>query len=337
MPTTLVTGATGFLAGHCVDELLKAGHTVIGTIRNPSKAERLAEAFKKEVESGKLELETLKDVQDEGEFQVIFEKHPEIDYILHTASPFNMKAEDPERDMLQPAVKGTTAVLKMAKAHAPNVKKIVVTSSLAAIMDVNKYSDPTHTLTEKDWNPMTREEAAEKGNPFANYVGSKLYAEKASLEFLDSEKPQFSITWINPSYIFGPGIALDMSSLNTSNEVIAAVLQSKKGQDPEGSAGWFVDVRDCAKAHVLALKPELDRKRLLLGTSEFCTQDIEDIANKIPELEGKIAVGNPANREKELATVCKLDCSETDKLLGIKWISLQKSVTDFAKQWIEER
>ncbi|KAG5363185.1 putative NADPH-dependent methylglyoxal reductase GRP2 [Yarrowia sp. B02] len=335
MPTTLVTGATGFLAGHCVDQLLKAGHTVIGTIRSPEKAERLAEAFKKEVESGKFELETLQDVQDEGEFQVIFEKHPEIDYILHTASPFNMKAQDPEKDMLQPAVRGTTAVLRMAKAHAPNVKKIVITSSVAAVVDPERFNDPTLTLSSKDWNPMTREQAAEKGKPDLNYIGSKLLAEKAGREFLNTEKPHFSITWVNPSYIFGPGVTLDLSAINTSNEVISGVLESKKGQEPQMMANWFVDVRDCAEAHVIALKPELDGKRLVLGTSKFCTQEIEDIANKIPQLHGKIAEGNPANVEKELQTTYNLDTKDTDEALGIKWISLSKSVTDFADQWLK--
>lgn len=337
MPTTLVTGATGFLAGHCVDQLLKADHTVIGTVRNPDKSERLAGAFRSEINSGKLILETVRDIQNEDEFEALFKKYPELDYILHTASPFNFKATDPETEMLQPAVRGTLSVLQSAKKYAPNVKKVVISSSLAANMDISKYFDPQTTFSETDWNPMTREQAAEKSNSFANYVGSKLLAEKAGLEFLNTEKPHFSITWVNPTYILGPGIALDMSALNTSNEVIATVLESKKGTELEGQAGWFVDVRDCALAHVLALKPELDRKRLLLATGKFCTQDIEDIANKMPEFEGKIAVGEAANREKEINGACQIDCEETKKLLGIDWISFDKSVTDFAKQWMESQ
>ncbi|AOW03150.1 YALI0C20251p [Yarrowia lipolytica CLIB122] len=336
MPTTLVTGATGFLAGHCVDQLLKAGHNVIGTVRNPAKAERLTQALQSSVDSGKLTLETVKDIQNEAEFEALFKKHPKLDYILHTASPFNFTAEDPEEEMLKPAIQGTLSVLKTAKAHAPNVKKIVITSSVASNLDVATFYDPNTTYTEKSWNPMTWEQAAEKGNPFANYMGSKLYAEKAGIEFRDKEKPQFSITWINPTYILGPGVALDMSALNTSNEVLANVLGSKKGQDPEGVAGWFVDVRDCARAHVVALKPELDGERLLLATAKFCTQDIEDIANKIPEFHGKIAIGNPANREKELNHASQCDASYSKKLLDIDWIPFNKTVEDFANQWYEQ-
>ncbi|KAG5369281.1 putative NADPH-dependent methylglyoxal reductase GRP2 [Yarrowia sp. C11] len=330
MPTTLVTGATGFLAGHCVDQLLKHGHTVIGTVRNPSKTERLAEAFKTEVEAGKLEFETLKDIQDEDEFEAIFKKHPEIDYILHTASPLTFTVDDPEKDMLQPAIRGTTTVLKQAKAHAPNVKKVVITSSLAAMMN----PDPNHVHNEQSWNPMTREQAAEKGNPFFNYIGSKLFAEKAGLEFLQNEKPHFSITWINPSYILGPGITLDLGAINASNQLISSVLEAKPDEVVNPQNGSFVDVRDTARAHVVALEPKFDGKRLMLCTAKVCTQDIEDILNKIPALKGKIPVGTPGDREKQLSKSI-MDPSETKKLLDFEWIPLDKSVTDFADQWLQ--
>lgn len=338
MPTTLVTGSTGFLAGHCVDQLLKSGHTVIGTVRNPDKAQKLAETFKSAIESGKLELETLQDIRDETEFKAIFLKHPEIRYILHTASPFNFHVKDPVKDMLEPAILGTTTVLQTAKAYAPNVKKIVITSSLAAIMDVEKYSDPRFVLTEADWNPMSYEEAAEQGNSFNNYVGSKLLAERASLNFIESSSAQFKLTWINPTYILGPSVsAMDRDALNTSNEVIVNALESKRGETPTVTAGWFVDVRDCAKAHVEALQPDLDGKRLLLSTAKFCTQDLLDIANKISHLHGKIATGDKHNRQKELDTTCQVDNAATRHDLNIDWIPLKKSVTDFAHQWLELR
>ena len=42
---------------------------------------------------------------------------------------------DLQREMLDPAVKGTTGILKAIKAKAPSVKRVVITSSFAAIMD----------------------------------------------------------------------------------------------------------------------------------------------------------------------------------------------------------
>ncbi|KAG5369204.1 putative NADPH-dependent methylglyoxal reductase GRP2 [Yarrowia sp. C11] len=333
-PTSLVTGATGFLASHVVDQLLKAGHRVIGTVRSPTKAARLAEAFNTQIASGQLELETLSDVRNAGEFQVIFEKHPEIKYILHTASPFNYNTTDPEKEMLQPAVEGTTTVLKAAKAYAHNVEKVVITSSLAAILNIATFNDPSTTLTEKDWNPITSEQAAEKGNPFANYIGSKAMAEKASVEFEKTEKPKFKLTWVNPVLILGPGIILDPQAINTSNEAIVNALATKPGQKAPVKAGYFVDVRDCAKAHVSALQPELDGRRLFLSTSKYCTQDFLKIAGEMPEFKGKIAEFDPAEREKELHPLAQIDNSVTLKLLNYDLISLDQSVTDFAKEWL---
>ncbi|CAG80895.1 YALI0D11616p [Yarrowia lipolytica CLIB122] len=334
-PTSLVTGSTGFLASHVVDQLLSAGHRVIGTVRSPHKAARLAEAFKQQIASGQLELETLSDVRNAGEFKAIFEKHPEIKYILHTASPFNYNTTDPEKEMLQPAVEGTTTVLKAAKDHAPNVEKVVITSSLAAILNIATFNDPSTTLTEKDWNPITWEQAAEKGNPYANYIGSKAMAEKASVEFEKMEKPKFKLTWVNPVLILGPGIILDPLAINTSNEAIVTnAFETKPGQKPPVKAGYFVDVRDCAKAHVSALNPEFDGRRLFLSTSKYCTQDFLNIANQLPEFKGKIAEFDPIEREKELHSLAQIDNSATLKLLNYDLISLEHSVTDFAKEWL---
>ncbi|KAG5354587.1 putative NADPH-dependent methylglyoxal reductase GRP2 [Yarrowia sp. B02] len=328
MPTTLVTGATGFLAGHCVQELLKQGHKVIGTVRNVEKAQKLTDALN----NSNLTLETVKDIRNEDEFEALFKKHKDLDYILHTASPLTLNVEDPEKDMLQPAIQGTLAVLKQAQKHAPNVKKVVITSSIAAMMN----PDPSHVHNEDSWNPMTREQAAQKGSPMANYVGSKLFAEKAGREFLETQKPHFGVTWINPAYILGPGITLNLGAINTSNLLISSVLESKPGEDVQVHNGSWVDVRDCARAHVTALEPKFDSKRLMLCTGKVCTQDIEDICNKIPELKGKIATGEPGSRDKQLSKSI-MDPSETKRLLGFEWTSLDKSVTDFAEQWLKSK
>lgn len=335
MTTTLITGATGFVAGWCIDEALKAGHKVIGTIRTQTKGDRLAEAFPDAIKSGDLVLETVSDVCSADEFKALFEKHTNIKYILHTASPFHNNAKDPLKEMMEPAIEGTTTVLKTAKAYAPTVEKIVVTSSLAAAVNMPKMSDPDFVLTEKDWNPISWEDATEVGKPGVNYVGSKKFAEKAAWDFIKEEKPKFTLTTVCPGYIFGPGKALDPNALNTSNEtIVTRALDTKPDQTQEPMAMVFVDVRDCAKAHILGLSRKLDNQRLFLATSKFCTQQLLDIANKLPELKGKIATGNPADVEKQLNTVCVIDNSKTRSELNIDWIDLDKSVTDFANEWL---
>jgi dihydroflavonol-4-reductase len=52
-------------------------------------------------------------------------------YIVHTASPFPIQAPKDESVLIKPAVEGTMAIMEAAKAN--NVKRVVITSSIAAI------------------------------------------------------------------------------------------------------------------------------------------------------------------------------------------------------------
>lgn len=73
------------------------------------------------------------------------------------------------KDFLDPAIKGTTGILKAIKAHAPTVKRVVITSSFAAI--VNPKQHPK-VYSEKEWNPVTWEEAMDHSNVYrASKVG----------------------------------------------------------------------------------------------------------------------------------------------------------------------
>jgi len=58
-----------------------------------------------------------------------------VDFILHTASPYQLNVEDAKRDLLDPAVEGTLNVLRFASKQ-PSVKRIGITSSFAAVTDL---------------------------------------------------------------------------------------------------------------------------------------------------------------------------------------------------------
>ena len=73
--------------------------------------------------------------------------------VFHTASPFIRVIKDPQKDLVDPAKKGTKNVLGSAN-KTESVKRVVVTSSCAAIYgdgeDVLKM--PNQELTEDLWN-----------------------------------------------------------------------------------------------------------------------------------------------------------------------------------------
>jgi nucleoside-diphosphate-sugar epimerase len=70
--------------------------------------------------------------------------------IPHVASPVIFNAEHPVRDVIEPAVKGTLSQLNSAQRHGKNVKSIVVTSSIASVL--NSQVEAGHVYTESDWN-----------------------------------------------------------------------------------------------------------------------------------------------------------------------------------------
>ncbi|KAK9483811.1 hypothetical protein V1527DRAFT_242675 [Lipomyces starkeyi] len=84
-----------------------------------------------------------------------FDEVKEVDVVVHTASPFHFNnVTDPVKDLLDTAFNGTTSTLQATKNFAPQVKRVVITSSSAAIMDPKMGNRPEHTYSGADWNPM---------------------------------------------------------------------------------------------------------------------------------------------------------------------------------------
>lgn len=103
--------------------------------------------------------------------------------------------------------------MKSIKKSAPTVKHVVITSSFAAIVDGSKGFWPGHTYSEEDWNSISSEEAQE--NPMMGYRASKTFAEKAAWDFLEKEKPNFTISTINPPMVFGPIVCIKGTGIPT--------------------------------------------------------------------------------------------------------------------------
>lgn len=95
--------------------------------------------------------------------------HPEIEYAVHNASPYYLGVkEDPIREFLDPAIKGTTGLLRSIKANAPRVKRVVVTSSSAAILNTENHAK---VYDESHWAPYSWDDAKD---PQKTYKTSKV-------------------------------------------------------------------------------------------------------------------------------------------------------------------
>lgn len=340
--TVLLTGASGFIALHITDVLLKKGFKVIGTVRSQSKADKITSQFKELYPNGELSFEIVGDIAADGAFNEVLKNHPEITSVLHTASPFSFGLnKDLKEAYWVPATQGTKNILTAIKDFAPQVKSVVVTSSFASIMDVAQMGKRDFIHTEETWNPITWDNVT---NEIEAYLASKKLAEELARNFVKENKVNFSLSTVNPPYVLGPqkfDDALVNPTLNTSAEIVNGLLATKPDDvefhsDPSGLA---VDVRDVAALHVLLLeKEELAGARLFPTNGAFIGQSILDTLHKnFPELDGKVGKGKSEGVDKFIADYLPLyDISKTHELTGIKeFIPLEKTIVDSAKQILD--
>lgn len=255
---------------------------------------------------------------------------PPFEAAVHCAGPyhFNAKTVEEMQQLITTAVDGTTGILKAIKTYAPTVKRVILTSSYAAMVD---YGKPlSHIYTEADWNPITEEEAHKSG-PFA-YLASKTFAEKAAWRFVEEEKPGFSLTTINPPLVFGPVIhALSsLDSINTSNARFVSLLRGGPSTPCPPTVNYlFVDVRDLAVAHVRALeRPEAENRRFLVTAGNYSNAEIAQlIGEQYPEYKDRMPVGEATKSgERPVTGVNGYDNRESLAVLGMSYRTLKESV-----------
>lgn len=236
----MVTGATGYVAGWLVRRLLEEGHTVHATVRDPSSAEKLkylnelADRMPGNIEYFQADLLT------EGSYAEAMES---CEVVFHTASPFTIAVDDPQRDLIDPAQLGTRNVLEQAH-KTESVKRVVVTSSCAAIYGDNADLEEVDggQFTEEVWNTSS-------SLTHQPYSFSKTVAEREAWKIAQGQDRWVLVT-INPSFVLGPGI-----NPFATSESFSLIKQFGDGSMKSGVPDYgigAVDVRDVAEAHTRA-------------------------------------------------------------------------------------
>jgi nucleoside-diphosphate-sugar epimerase len=248
-----------------------------------------------------------------------------------------MNVEDNERDLLKPAIHGTTEILTAIQKHNPNVKRVVITSSFASIVNMEKGAWPEHTYTEADWNPVTYETAAKKDtNGGVAYCASKTLAEKAAFDFVEKNKPNFTISTICPPMVYGPAAHTisSLDHLNTSSADIYRLIDGSEKTVPETTFFAFADVRDVGEAHARAYESEkAANQRYFITSGNFTYQQICDIIReKFPEKRSLTPAGTPGSKGPD---VYKVDNSKAKSELGMTFRDLETTITDQVKEFIE--
>jgi len=232
----LVTGATGYIGLHCVKALLDSdkNYQVRGTVRSLADPEKI-KILQNYVDDGKpLELVEADLLNPESWVEAC----KAVDAVFHVASPFlmNVKESEAEEKLYKPAREGSLSVLRAAK--EAGVKRVVLTSSVAAIAPGN---DPKKLA--KDPESVWAVES--KADP---YPKSKLYAERAAWEF--AKENGIDLTTINPVFVIGPPLS---AAGATSHSIVKRFVMREMPFVPDMYYST-IDVRDVALAHVAALE-----------------------------------------------------------------------------------
>jgi len=255
-PAVLVTGASGYIAGWIIKYLLEEGYTVHATVRDPNKQSSVGHLLKMAENSpGTLKLFKA-DLLDKGSFAAAMEG---CQIVMHTASPFVLEGfTDANEALVRPALEGTRNVLESVNACA-SVKRVVLTSSVAAVFGDNDEIGRTsgQVFTEEHWNNTS----SVTHNP---YQFSKAVAEREAWK-MQQAQGRWDLVTINPSMVYGPSLTPGSQSASIDTLVQMGDGRLRTGV-PKLTYG-VVDVREVARAHLLAaFKPEASGRHILNAT-----------------------------------------------------------------------
>ncbi|CAA7269683.1 unnamed protein product [Cyclocybe aegerita] len=257
--------------------------------------------------------------------------------IEHTASPLSATTDDPN-ELINPAVNGTLGVLKSTLKFGTNVKRVVITSSCAAIArDIAHSPDkPTHIFTERDWADQSVDIVRKDGRkaPFmAKYRASKCLAEKAAWKFVEDHKAEIAwdLVTLQPPFVLGPPLqeVTSPASLNTSLAMLYDSLFREKSDEVLKANYSYAHVRDVALAHVKALQvAEAAGERFITSAGGTTWQETRHVVHTINPSLYTSGVLPRGNSTLEFKLVSLYDGSKSRKILGLEYATLEDILTD---------
>lgn len=337
----MVTGATGYVAGWLVKKLLDEGHTVHAAVRDPSNESKLRFLDQLSADAPGSIRYFKADLMEPGSFA---EAMQGCELVFHTASPFTIDVKDPVKELIEPAKLGTRNVLEQAN-RTPSVKRVVVTSSCAAIYGDNAdlRDTPDGVFTEKIWNTSSSVD-------HQAYSYSKTLAEREAWE-IAGRQDRWDLVTVNPSLVLGPGINPHGTS-ESFNIIKRFGDGTLKAGVPRFGLG-VVDVRDLAEAHYRAgFTPEANGRYVVSGHDS----DLADLAAPLREKFGDSypiptrtmpkwliwVVGPMMDKtmtrrvvSRNIGLPWRADNSKGKRELGLSYRPLEETVVDFFQQLVD--
>lgn len=242
----LVSGATGFIGGNLVGELLKQSYQVRALVRKGSNHQNIQG----------LDIEiALGDLRDRESLMRALDG---CDVLFHMAASYTFWTPD-SRVMYETNVKGTENILTAALAQG--IKKVVYTSteSTIGIPENNRLG--------------TEEMEVKPGDLPGHYKKSKYLAERLALKMCHEGLP---LVVVNPTVPVGP---LDIKPTPTGRFIVDFLNHRMPAY--VGTGLNVVDVIDVAKGHILALEKGRIGERYILGNQNITFREMMEILARI--------------------------------------------------------
>ncbi len=337
----MITGATGYVAGWVVKKLLDDGLTVHAPVRNPNAKDKLRYLDALAAESSGTIKYFKADLLQEGSYD---EAMKDCELVFHTASPFTVSVKDAQRDLVDPALKGTKNVLETAN-RTKTVKRVVLTSSCAAIFGDTKdlLSYPNKVATEKQWNTSS-------SLKHQAYCYSKTVAEREAWK-INEAQDRWDMVVINPSLVIGPGI--NPTSTSESFNLIKGLGDGSQKSGTPGFDFGLVDVRDVATAHYNAGFTPSAKGRHIIAADHKTFLELATILRshfgdkygfpkkELPKLMVVLAapfIGMQSKMvNRNIPYIWNFDNSKGIKELGMKYRPVEESVIDFFQQMVDNK
>ena len=340
----LVTGASGFIAKHTIQQALAAGYRVRGTVRNDDEATIAQTVVDQQSSKHKSYFSVVRaDLTSDAGWK---EAEAGCDYVLHIANPYpKTPTKRGGREALVAVSRDGTLRVLRAAFESPSVRRVVMVSSMVSVVYWPDRPTPTVQVSETDWTDPDWEKVTWA------YAVAKTRAEKAAWELAKERELQDKLVSVNPAMVWGP--VLDGVEC-TSSDICKDFLQ---GSLPVvAPMSWpLVDVRDVATLLVVSLKSVGVGGRRLIAAAD--TMDFLEVAKHLattcPQFASKIPtrtaphwllrllawLGDPTSKQilPDLETRVTTDTSYVTELTGVTFRPSKEAVAAMAESLIGQK
>ncbi|KAF5364843.1 hypothetical protein D9757_011278 [Collybiopsis confluens] len=304
-----VTGGTGFIGSHVVDQLLKKGYRVRAAARSVEKQKALFP------DAPNLEVVEIESITSD-----VSQSLKGVDAVIHMAAKVFSGGASSE-DIFDAAYNGTLEIVRQS--INAGIKKVVITGTFATQFELAFGTEP---INEESFLPVTLEAFDSTKPPPQVYQESKTLAESKVWEFA-KENPgiDFTVCTVLPPAVYGPLVAnypISNSSAHAAigtNASLFRMITHGTGEYPALFLGHLADVRDIARAHVSALSapPITGRnKRFIINNKTFKLKEVADLIRKErPELAHRLPKEDAVPPRQ---TQAPLDTRFAAEVLGLK-------------------